>query len=384
MRDEFLVYGTPDIGEEEINEVVACLRSGWLSTGPRVVRFENDIKEYTGASYAVATNSCTSAMHLSLIASGVGPGDEVITTPMTFGATANVIEHVGATPVLADIKKGGFTIDPSAVERAVTNRTRAIMPVHYAGYACDMERISQIAKKHNLVVIEDAAHALGTIYKGRMVGNGKHFTCFSFYVTKNVVAAEGGMVTTNQPDAAELMRAYGLHGMSHDAWKRYSKTDNLHYEIIYPGYKYNMADINAAIGIHQLKKIEGFIDKRRELAEMYFDMLADEDALILPSALREDKEIRCSWHLYPVMIRPEVLKVPREEIMKAIIQENVGVATHFRAVFAQHYYRQKYAYRPDDYPNADFVSKRVFSIPLSTTMSQRDLEDVVTAIKKVL
>ena len=384
IRNEFLVYGAPDIGEDEINEVVDCLRKGWLSTGPKVVRFENDIKTYTGAAHAVAANSCTAALHLALILSGIGKGDEVITTPMTFGATVNVIEHVGAVPILADIKAGAFTIDPDDVEARITPRTKAIIPVHFAGIPCDMDAINSIAEKHGLTVIEDGAHAIGTKYKNRMIGDGKNLCCFSFYVTKNIATGEGGMITTNHADLASKMRVYGLHGMDHCAWQRYTKTDTIHYGIIYPGYKYNMQDMNAAIGIHQLKRLENFILKKRQLAVMYYDFLGNEEALILPNRFPEDDGSRNSWHLFPIMIKPETLKVSREEIMRAIIEENVGVATHYRAIFEQPYYIDRYAFNPKDYPNADFVSKRVFSIPLQTRMTEKDLMDVVTALLKVL
>lgn len=384
VRSEFIVYGSPDIGEEEIKEVVDCLRTGWLSTGPKVARFENDMKAYTGAKHAAATSSCTAALHLSLILSGIGKGDEVITTPMTFGATVNVIEHVGAIPVLADVSAGAFTIDPDEIEARITPRTKALIPVHYAGHPCDMDAINGLAQKHGLAVIEDAAHALGTKYNNRMIGSGENLTCFSFYVTKNIAMGEGGMITTPRADLASMAKVYGLHGMDHGAWQRYTKTDTIHYGIIYPGYKYNMQDLNAAIGIHQLKRLEEFIVKKRSLAEMYYKYLGDEESLILPPRLPEGDGNRNAWHLFPIMIRPETLKASREEIMRAILEENIGVATHFRAIFEQPYYSDKYAFNPADYPNADFVSKRVFSIPLQTKMTDQDLLDVVTAIKKVL
>ena len=386
VRDDFLVYGAPDIGEEELREVVDCLKSGWLSTGPRAARLEHDILTYTGAGYAVATNSCTAALHLSLLAAGVGPGDEVITTPLTFGATANVIEHVGARPVLADIAKDTFLIDPEAIEEQVTEQTKAIIPVHFAGSPCDMDAINTIARKHSIPVIEDAAHALGAKYGGRMIGDGTNLTCFSFYVTKNIAAGEGGMLTTNDSERADLMRCYGLHGMSRGAWQRYTSTNSdLHYDIVYPGYKYNMPDIAASVALQQLAKLEGFIARRREYADMYFELLKDQEALILPTSLRpQSRSIRCAWHLYPVMVRLEQLTCSRDEIMRALIKENIGVATHFRALFEQPYYRDKYRLRGDAYPNAKFVSDRVFSIPLSTKISRQDIQGVVTALNKVL
>jgi dTDP-4-amino-4,6-dideoxygalactose transaminase len=386
VRCEFLVYGAPDIGDEEIQEVIDCLKSGWLSTGPRAARLENDIIAYTGAGHAVATNSCTAALHLSLLAAGVRPGDEVITTPMTFGATANVIEHIGAKPVLVDVAPGSFLIDPDRIEERVMEKTKAIVPVHFAGYPCDIDRINAIARTHGLAVVEDAAHALGAKYADRMIGHGANFTCFSFYVTKNIAAGEGGMVTTDNAEAVDVMRCYGLHGMSRGAWQRYSSTSNrLHYDIVYPGFKYNMPDLNAAVALQQLKKIEGFIARREEYAEMYFDLLKDQAGLILPTSLRPTSpSIRCAWHLYPVMVRLESLTCSRDEFMQALIRENIGTATHFRALFEQPYYKEKYGWRGDDYPNAKFASDRVFSIPLTTKIQKEDIQDVVTALTKVL
>jgi dTDP-4-amino-4,6-dideoxygalactose transaminase len=386
VRRDFLVYGAPDIGDEEIREVVDCLKSGWLSTGPRATRLEDDVRAYTGAEYAVATNSCTAALHLSLLAAGVGPGDEVITTPITFGATANVIEHVGATLVLADLAKESFLIDPEAIEACITDRTKAIIPVHFAGAPCDMSAIDAVARKRNIAVIEDAAHALGTMYGGRPIGDGSNIACFSFYVTKNIAAGEGGMVTTNNAAFADLMRCYGLHGMSRGAWQRYTSTSSdLHYDIVYPGYKYNMPDLAAAVALQQLKKLDRFLATRQEYAELYFELLKDQDALILPKWLRpESASHRCAWHLFPILIRPERLSGSREDIMRALIAENVGVATHFRGLFEQPYYREKYRLEPDAYPNGKFVSDRVFSIPLSTKLTRSDIHDVVSALDKVL
>lgn len=386
VRNDFLVYGAPDIGEEEIEEIVACMKSGWLSTGPRATRLEQGIAEYTGAAHAVATNSCTAALHLSLLVAGVGPGDEVITTPLTFAATANVVEHVGARPVLADIAKDTFLIDPAAVEARITDRTKAIIPVHFAGAPCNMDAINAIAHARGIAVIEDAAHALGTTYRGRMIGDGTNFTCFSFYVTKNIAAGEGGMVTTNSAESVDLLRCYGLHGMTRGAWQRYSSTSSrLHYEVVYPGYKYNMPDIAAAIAVQQLKKLERFIARRQQYADMYFELLGDQPALILPDSLRSvSPSTRCAWHLYPVMVRPERLTASREEIMAAMIAENIGVATHFRALFEQPFYRDKYNLRGEDYPNAKFVSDRVFSIALTSKITPDDIHSVVTALNKVL
>jgi dTDP-4-amino-4,6-dideoxygalactose transaminase len=385
VRKEFLVYGAPDIGAEEIQEVVECLRSGWLGTGPRAERFENDVVAYTGAGHALATNSCTAAMHLSLLAAGVGSGDEVITTSMTFGATVNVIEHVGAKPVLVDIAKDSFLIDPDAIEERITEKTRAIIPVHFAGYPCDMDRINEVAREHDLTVIEDAAHALGAKYDDRMIGEGSNFTCFSFYVTKNITAGEGGMVVTNDGEVIARMRCYGLHGMTRGAWQRYAHHGKLHYDIVYPGYKYNMPDLSASVALQQLKKLEGFIARRAHYAKMYFELLKDQEALVLPTSLcPTSPSVRCAWHLYPVIIRPEKLRCSRDEVMQALIKENIGAATHFRGVFEQPYYRDKYGFRGEAFPNAKFVSDHVFSIPLATKLNEQDIQDVVNGLNKVL
>ena len=384
VRDNFLVFGAPDIGDEEISEVIDCLKSGWISTGPRVKKFEDQLKKYVGASYSVATNSCTAAMHLCLLLSGIGPGDEVITSPMTFGATVNVIEHVGATPVFVDIEPKGFCMNPEQIESKITSKTRAIIPVHFAGYPCDMDSINHIANAHHLIVIEDAAHALGTKYKHKYIGNTDHYACFSFYVSKNVSAGEGGMMTTNQPDICDKMRIYSLHGMDRHAWKRYSKTDVFHYDIVYPGYKYNMTDLNASIAIHQLNKIEAMLQIRKQHIDMYNHLFIHEDSLILPPVFDESAGSRCSWHLYPVMIKPGKLRVSRDEIMRALIHENIGVAVHFRSIIEHDFYKNKYSIPIELYPNAHFVSNNVFSLPLTSKISENDVRDVATALLKVI
>ncbi|TGN18264.1 DegT/DnrJ/EryC1/StrS family aminotransferase [Leptospira idonii] len=384
VRKSFLVYGAPDLGEEEIQAVVSCLKSGWLSTGPSVQQFEADIKAYSGAKFAIAANSCTALLHLSLIAHKIGPGDEVITTPMTFGATANVIEHVGAKVVLADLLPNSFHIDPSSIRSKITSKTKAILPVHYAGSPCQMDEINALAKEFGIAVIEDAAHAIGTKYKGKKIGTGENLTSFSLYVTKNIAAGEGGVLTTNDEELADTIRVYGLHGMSRGAWQRYTKSSQIHYDIVVPGYKYNMPDINASMAIQQLKKLEQFTEKRKVIADAYFKLLADETGLELPHSLKEQNEgDLCTWHIFPILINPEVLSASREEIMTALIQENIGVATHYRAIYEQQFYKEKYGFNPNDFPNCERVSKRIFSIPLSTVMTMQDVEDVVTAIKKV-
>jgi len=381
VRDSFLVFGAPLVEDDEIQEVVATLKSGWLSTGPRVKQFEREFGEYVGADYAVATNSCTAAMHLALIAHGVGPGDEVLVPAMTFAATANVVEHVGATPVFVDSEPGGFNIDCDQIEARVTSRTKAIMPVHFAGLPCDMERIDEIASRRGLVVIEDAAHAVGTQYQSQRIGGMGNTAAFSFYVTKNLSTAEGGMVTTSDPEIAERVTVLGLHGMDRAAWRRYEKGSKPHYEVVYPGFKYNMTDIAAALGLHQLRKLDRFIETRQKYAAMYNEAFGRIEELILPT---DDPQHQNAWHLYPIMIRPEMLTTDRDGVMGALAAENIGAGVHFRPVHTQPFYRDKYEIPAEALPRAQFIGDRVLSIPLSPAMSEADVESVVISIKKVL
>ncbi len=380
MRGEFLTFGAPSIGPEEIQAVVDTLKSSWISTGPKSVAFAKAFREYVGAPYSVATNSCTSALHLCLSACGVGPGDEVITTPMTFAATANVIVHQGARPVFADIEKEGFLIDPDQIEKKIGEKTKAIIPVHYAGMACNMDRIAAIAKARKVKLIEDAAHAAGTQYKGKKIGSIGDFTCFSFYVTKNLSTAEGGMVTTADAEAAKTIEKLSLHGLDLDAWQRYSKKGFKHYEIVYPGYKYNMTDIAAALGLEQLKKLDNFISTRETYAKKFEKELGAIDCLILP---RDNGLGRHAWHLYPVLVRPEMLNINRDQFLEALHAENIGVGIHYRAVHLQKYYRETFGFKPGDFPNAEFVSDRVLSLPLYPKMTLRDMDQTIEAVRKV-
>ena len=268
-REKFLIFGSPLIEENEINEVIQTMRSGWLGTGPKTAQFEQMIKDYVGSKYAMAVNSCTAGLHLSLISAGIKPGDEVITTPMTFAATANVICHVGAKPVFADVDRATMNIDPKEIEKKITDKTKAILPVHLAGRACDMDAIIALAQKYNLKLINDAAHSLETEYHGQKIGRFGDLTSFSFYVTKNITTVEGGMIVTDNEEFAEKIKVYALHGMSKDAWKRFSDEGYKHYQVIFPGFKYNMTDIEATIGLEQLKRIDKFVKKRKQLASLY-------------------------------------------------------------------------------------------------------------------
>lgn len=380
-RDKYLIFGAPDIQEEEIAEVVDSLRGGWLGTGPKVARFQEMFREYVGADYALALNSCTAGLHLALQVAGLEPGDEVITTPMTFCATVNSIVHAGAKPVLVDCNRETQLIDPQLIEAAITPRTRAIVPVHLGGRSCDMEAISDIARRHNLIVIEDAAHAIEAVYHGRKVGNIGHMTCFSFYVTKNIVTGEGGMVTTNNPEFADKIKMYALHGLSRDAWKRFSDDGYKHYEVIFPGFKYNMMDIQAAIGIHQLARIERYWQRRDEIWQRYNEAFAD-----LPVQLPAPDEpgTRHARHLYTIMIDKSRSGLERDQFMNCLHKLNIGTGVHYVGIHLQPYYQQRFGYKPTDFPNATWLSQRTVSLPLSPKLTDRDVDDVIQAVRYTL
>lgn len=380
-RDQYLIFGAPLVGEGEIEEVVDSLRSGWLSTGPKVARFENDVKKYLQCRYALALNSCTAAMHLSLIAAGVGRGDEVITTPLTFSATANVILHVGAKPVFVDVEKATGNIDAKNIERYITKNTKAIMPVHLYGRPCEMDTIMRIAKKYKLFVIEDAAHAFGASYKGKKIGTIGDFTCFSFYVTKNLITGEGGMVTTDRKKWADLIAMYALHGMSKGAWRRYSDAGYSHYLIQVPGYKYNMMDLAAAIGIHQLRKFNAMQAKRAQIWETYNKGLQGLP-IDLP-APTENGNIH-AFHLYTIQLHLEKLKVNRDFILQALHKENIGTGVHFISLHIHPFYKKLFNFKKDDFPNAAYISDRTISLPLSAKLSEKDINDVILALRKIL
>ena len=377
VREKFLVFGAPRIEQPEIDEVVDSLQSGWLGTGPKVARFEEDFREYIGAEHAVAVNSCTAALHLSMLVAGLGPGDEVITTPMTFAATVNSIIHSGATPILVDCDRETALIDPQRIEDAITPRTRAIVPVHMYGRPCDMEAIMDIAERHDLIVIEDAAHAIETVYKGRKIGNISHLTCFSFYVTKNVVTGEGGMVTTNNPDYADKIKVYALHGMSKDAWKRFSDEGYKHYQVVFPGFKYNMMDLQAAIGLHQLQRVENGLRRRNEIWQRY-----DEGFAGLPIGLPapDEPDTVHARHLYTLLIDQERCGLTRDEFMQRLYEFNIGTGVHYVGVHLHLYYRERFGYRPEDFSNASWISERTVSIPLSPKLSDADVRDVIDSV----
>jgi len=381
MRSSFLVFGSPAIEESEVEAVVKTMRSGWLGTGPRVGEFESTFRAYTGARHALALNSCTAGLHLTLMCLELKPGDEVITTPLTFCATANAVIHAGGRPVFADVEPGTMNIDPAKIEAAITPKTRAIIPVHFAGRPCNMDAIMDIAQRHNLPVIEDAAHATESVYKGRKIGNIADATVFSFYVTKNIVTGEGGMVTTNRQDWADRIKVLGLHGMSKDAWKRYSDDGFKHYDVLYPGFKYNMMDLQAAIGVEQMKRVGPYHARRQAIWAAYNKAFANLP-LILPAA--PEANTVHALHLYTPLLDISKVKMTRDEFQGRLHERNIGTGVHFIALHLHSYYRKTFGLKPDDFPNARFVSERTLSLPLSAKLTDADVQDVVDAVRSSL
>jgi dTDP-4-amino-4,6-dideoxygalactose transaminase len=381
VRASFLPYHQPLIESDDEQAVLDVLRSGWLTTGPQTKTFERVLAEYVGSARAVAVNSCTAALHLALQAAGVGPGDEVITSPITFASTANVIVHCGATPVFADVDPVTSNIDPDAVEAAITPRTKALIPVDFAGHPADLDRIMAVGKARGLAVIEDAAHSIGAEYQGRRVGGIADMTAFSFYATKNITTGEGGALTTNDEDWADRLSILALHGISRDAWKRYGNEGYKHWEIVAPGYKYNMFDVQGALALTQLAKIERFYERRVALKARLDAGLRDLPELSLP---RERPGVKHAYHLYPVVVDTAALTVDRDTIMNAIQAENVGVGVHFRAVHLHPYYQETFGFRRGMFPQAEYYSDRTISLPLYPRMTDADADDVVSAVRRVI
>jgi dTDP-4-amino-4,6-dideoxygalactose transaminase len=380
MRDKFLPFSPPLIGEEEISEVIDTLKSDWITTGPKVKRFEDEFLAYVGSPAALATSSATDAMLVGLAALGVGKGDEVITTPMTFCSTAHVIEHLGAKPVFADVSWNTLTIDPQKIEEVISPQTKVILPVHIYGHPCEMDPILEIAKSHNLFVLEDAAHAFTATYKGRKVGTLGDLTAFSFYATKNITTAEGGMLT-GSPDLIDEARLWSLHGMSRDSWTRYAEEGSWYYEVVRPGYKCNMTDIQAAIGLHQLRKVDTFQNVRRTIAETYNQAFADLDEITIPV---ETKDVNSAWHLYAIRLNLDMLIIDRSQFIEELKKRNIGSSVHFIPLHTQPYYRDKYGYAPADYPVAYTEYQRLVSLPINLRLTEKDLADVIEAVRDVI
>ncbi len=380
MRDSFLVFGSPTIGEDEIAEVVDSLRSGWVGTGPKVQRFESMLSDYVGVPHCRCLSSCTAALILAMEVLGIGPGDEVLVPAMTFVASANAVEHAQATPVLVDSEPATGQIDLDAAEAAITPRTRAIMPVHLAGRPIDMDRLNGLRDRHGLIVIEDAAHALGAEWQGRQIGTFGNVTAFSFYVTKNISTIEGGALATDRAEVAEEVERLALHGLSLGAWQRFSDAGFRHYEVVRPGYKYNMTDVQAALGLHQLPRLDEWIDRRAELWERYDQLLA-RLPLVTPSAPAPDT--RHARHLYQVLLEPDA-PLTRDELLEGLIALNIGTGVHYRAVHLHPYYRERYGLAPEDFPVANTISERTLSLPLGPSVTEADQDDVVAAMADLL
>jgi dTDP-4-amino-4,6-dideoxygalactose transaminase len=381
VRKEFLVFGKPRIDDEEIRAVEETLRSGWIGTGPNVQKFEQEFRSYTGAEEAVAVSSCTAALHLSLLSAGVGPGDEVITTAMTFCTTANAVVHAGAVPVFVDCDPDSFNMSPAAVTKAITPRTRAILPVHFAGLPCDMEGLLQAASEANLPVVEDCAHCIEGTIGGRHVGTFGRFGAFSFYPTKDITTNEGGMVVTWDRDAAENIRTARLHGLSKDAWKRFSDEGYHHHQSIMLGYKYNMTDVQASIGIRQLRRVEEKLNIRETIWRRY-----DEAFRSLPVTLPVDPPngVRHARHLYTLLLDRDRIRVPRDCVLEAIQREGIGVGVHYIAVPLHPYFQERFRFPKGAFPHAERISERTISLPLTPYLQSHEVEEVILAVTKVL
>lgn len=379
--ERYLVFGRPDLREDEIAEVVAALRGGWIGTGPRVARFERAFAAYRGAPHAVAVSSCTAALHLALLAGGIGPGDEVVTTAMTFCATANAILHTGATPVLVDCEADSLNIDPARVAERLGPRTRAVVPVHYGGRPCDMPGLMALARERDLLVVEDCAHAIEARgADGRAVGSHGDAGAFSFYVTKNVTTAEGGMLTTGSPELADRVKVMALHGMSKDAWKRFGDDGYRHYEVVGAGFKYNMTDLQAALGLPQLARVEANLRRREAIWRRYDEAFAD---LPLELPAPPAPGTRHARHLYAVRIDPGRCLVSRDRFLAALHAEGIGAGVHYRALSEHAFYRSELSLEPGAFPVAEDAGRRTLSLPLSSGLSDEDVEDVVAAVRRI-
>lgn len=410
-RPTFLPFALPDVDHTEVKQIQDALESGWVTTGPKTRQFEAEFAVAVGAKHAIAVNSCTAAMHLALEAIGLQRGDEVITTPYTFAATAEVVRYFDARPVLVDVCSDDFNLNPALLEAAITPRTRAIIPVHIAGLSADLDAIAAVAARHNLAVIEDAAHAFPTRYKDRMIGqplkaeprehatrNMQHAICFSFYATKTLTTGEGGMICTDDDALAERCRIMALHGISKDAWKRYTAEGSWYYEIIAPGYKYNMTDIAAAMGLAQLAKAERMAARRQAIAQIYNQAFDDLPAVQTPLDLQVQRPAACqgcactpdqmqcqhAWHLYMLRLNLEHLTIDRGRFIEALKARNIGVSVHFIPLHLHPYYRETYGYQPEDYPVAYREYLREISLPIYSKMTDQDVQDVIAAVREIV
>jgi perosamine synthetase len=380
VRKILLPYGRQSIDEADIQAVVDTLRSDWLTTGPKIVEFEEALASWVGAKYAVSFSSGTAALHGAAFVAGLKPGDEAITSPLTFAATANCILYQGATPVFADVRPDTLNLDPAQAASRVTSRTKAILPVDYAGHPADLDLILELAERHSLVVIEDACHALGAEYRGRKVGSIAHMTVFSFHPVKHLTTGEGGMVTTDNPEFAEILRRFRNHGISSDARQR-QRDGQSHYEMVLLGYNYRLTDIACALGLQQLTKLEQNLARRRQIASRYDAAFCDMPGVLPPSVCGD---VNPAWHLYPVRLELEKISADREQVVRALRAENIGVNVHYIPVHLHPYYRDRFGFSDGEYPVAEGAYKRLISLPMFHGMSDGDIEDVIRAVEKVL
>jgi len=387
MRKDFLPFSPPSIDDQEINEVVDTLREGWITTGPKVKRFEEEFASFIGSPAALAVSSGTGALHIALAALKIGPGDAVITTPMSFCSSVHVIEQVGARPILVDVEPDTLNIDPNKIEDVLKSAVRSpqsaikgLLPVHLYGHPCDMKVIMDIAEKYHLKVIEDAAHALPAKYDGRLIGTIGDLTAFSFYSTKNITTAEGGMLT-GKSELIEEARLWSLHGMDRDAWKRYSSEGSWYYEVIRPGFKYNMPDVAAAIGIQQLRKLTRFQTRRKEIVSRYNEAFSQFEELQIPC---KRADVEHAWHLYVIRLNLERLKINRNQFIEELKARNIGTSVHFIPIHLHPYYRDKYDYKPDDFPIAYREYQCILSLPIYPKMTDQDVQDVIEAVVDVI
>ena len=381
MRKTYLKFSEPTISDEEINEVAQTLKSGWLTTGEKAKTFEEKFAHYIGTKHAVSVSSGTAALFLSLLVNDIVPGDEVITTPFTFISTANIIIHLGANPVFVDIEDDTYNINPLKAQRAVTQKTKAIIPVHYSGQPCDMKSLMQTAKVHKLHVIEDAAHALGAEYYGKKVGSLGNLTCFSFFPTKNITSGEGGMIVLDDTKKAERLLRLRLHGMSKDGWKRYAKEGSWYYEVHEPGYKFNLSDINAALGMIQLNKINQLNRKRELLVKLYLRAFSEIPGI---KTLTVRPEMKNSWHIFPIWVDKKILGIDRNALIKELWKRNIGTSVHFIPIHLQPFYQKKFHYKRGDFPVAEKIYEGIISLPLFPNMEEKDVNDVIEAIKNAI
>ena len=381
IRESFLPFARPDFDDDEIREVTETLRSGWITTGPKTKQFEQEFAKAVGARHAIALSSCTAALHLALEAAGVGRGDEVITTPYTFAASAEVIRYFDAKPVLIDVEPESLNIRADLIEAAVTERTKAILPVHIAGVSADLDPIIDVARRHGLKVIEDAAHSFPTRYKGRMIGSAGDLTCFSFYATKTITTGEGGMITTDDDALAERCRIMSLHGISKDAWKRYTAEGSWYYEIIAPGFKYNLTDIAAALGLAQLRKAGRMFQRREAIARRFNAAFSSFEELQVPGCPAYSTH---AWHLYMLRLNLDRLTIDRATFVKELHARKIGVSVHFIPLHVHPYYRDLYGYVPQDFPIAYREYLREISLPIYSAMSDDDVDSVIAAVRDVI